>query len=69
MARRALGKNLAGKRGLAASRACERCGGDLFYDEDDIRCLQCGRSAIPIVPLGLDDKAPTKPRLSTKGRA
>jgi uncharacterized Zn finger protein (UPF0148 family) len=24
-------------------RACPRCSGDLFPDEDDFACLQCGR--------------------------
>ena len=39
-------------------RGCQRCGGDLVWDEDEYACLQCGRrQALDATSVSLDVRA------------
>jgi len=42
----------AATRARVLLRACPRCSGDLFPDEDNYACLQCGRSVAVECAIG-----------------
>lgn len=48
-------------------RGCPRCGGDLYLNQGDWQCLQCGRhlyppTALPLsLPLPVDSGRPARP--------
>jgi hypothetical protein len=46
-------------------KGCRRCEGDMFWDTDDFRCMQCGRTSSP--PL-VASSAPSQDEYSPPGK-